>query len=210
MGHGTNRRLATVASDAPGMNALPPGSETEGDVGSIIIVIATDAPLLPHQLKRLARRASLGLARTGSTSGNGSGDIFLAFSTGNAHVDASPGPNTVKTVSNERISPLFTGYRGGDRRSDCECHGRREDNDRHRRAHRDCPAPRSAAADAEEVQPVSAFGILLILLVGFREERDVERQLSVGRLLFLLAFGPSSRSMVRCEFTQIHPPRIFS
>ncbi len=89
-------------------SAIPPGSETEGDVGSIIIVIATDAPLLPHQLKRLARRASLGLARTGSTSGNGSGDIFLAFSTGNAHVDASPGPNTVETVSNDRISSLFT------------------------------------------------------------------------------------------------------
>jgi D-aminopeptidase len=88
--------------------AVPPGSETEGDVGSIIIVIATDAPLLPHQLKRLARRASLGLARTGSTSGNGSGDIFLAFSTGNSNVDASPGPNTVETVSNDRISPLFT------------------------------------------------------------------------------------------------------
>jgi L-aminopeptidase/D-esterase-like protein len=91
-----------------GGSAVPPGSETGGDVGSIIIVIATDAPLLPHQLKRLARRASLGLARTGSTSGNGSGDIFLAFSTGNAHVDASPGPNTVQTVSNDRISPLFS------------------------------------------------------------------------------------------------------
>ena len=53
------------------------------DDGSIIIVIATDAPLLPHQLKRLARRASLGLARNGSYSGNGSGDIFIAFSTAN-------------------------------------------------------------------------------------------------------------------------------
>jgi D-aminopeptidase len=98
------KTLPSLASD-PG--AIPPGSETEGDVGSIIIVIATDAPLLPHQLKRLARRASLGLARTGSTSGNGSGDIFLAFSTGNSHVDSSPGPNTVETVSNDRISPLF-------------------------------------------------------------------------------------------------------
>jgi L-aminopeptidase/D-esterase-like protein len=91
-----------------GGSAVPPGSESGGIVGSIIIVIATDAPLLPHQLKRLARRASLGLARTGSTSGNGSGDIFLAFSTGNSHVDASPGPNTVQTVSNDRISPLFS------------------------------------------------------------------------------------------------------
>ncbi len=86
----------------------PPGSESRGDVGSIIIVVATDAPLLPHQLKRLARRAALGLARTGSTSGNGSGDIFIAFSTANPHADAEPGPNTVKVVSNERISPLFS------------------------------------------------------------------------------------------------------
>ncbi len=82
--------------------------ELEGDVGSIIIVIATDAPLLPTQLNRLARRATMGLARTGSTSGNGSGDIFIAFSTANAHADRGPGPNTIQTVSNERISPLFT------------------------------------------------------------------------------------------------------
>lgn len=88
-------------------SALPPGSETRGDVGSIIIVVATDAPLLPHQLKRIARRAALGVARTGSISGNGSGDIFLAFSTANPHADAEPGPNTIQTVSNARISPLF-------------------------------------------------------------------------------------------------------
>lgn len=83
-------------------------NEARGDTGSIIIVIATDAPLLPHQLKRLARRATMGLARTGSTSGNGSGDIFIAFSTANPGADREPGPNTVQTVSNERISPLFT------------------------------------------------------------------------------------------------------
>jgi L-aminopeptidase/D-esterase-like protein len=51
--------------------------------GSIIIVVATDAPLLPHQLTRLAKRAGMGLARTGSYAGNSSGDIFIAFSTGN-------------------------------------------------------------------------------------------------------------------------------
>ena len=85
-----------------------PGSDSQGDVGSIIIVIATDAPLLPHQLKRLARRAALGLARTGSISGNSSGDIFLAFSTANPYADAPPGPNIVHTVSNDRITPLFT------------------------------------------------------------------------------------------------------
>jgi L-aminopeptidase/D-esterase-like protein len=85
-----------------------PGSESRGDVGSIIIVIGTDAPLLPHQLKRLARRASMGLARTGSVSGNSSGDIFIAFSTANPNADVPPGPNTVKTVSNDRITPVFT------------------------------------------------------------------------------------------------------
>src|SRR5438876_6934704 len=67
---------------------VPVGKEIPGEVykeesGSIITVIATDAPLLPHQLKRLAKRASLGLARTGSISGNGSGDLFIAFSTAN-------------------------------------------------------------------------------------------------------------------------------
>lgn len=77
------------------------------DVGSIIIVIATDAPLIPTQLKRLARRATMGLARTGSISGNGSGDIFIAFSTANPGANDEPGPNTIQTVSNERIDPLF-------------------------------------------------------------------------------------------------------
>jgi D-aminopeptidase len=81
--------------------------ELKGDVGSIIIVVATDAPLLPTQLKRLARRATMGLARTGSSSGNSSGDIFIAFSTANHSANQEPGPNSVLTVSNERISPLF-------------------------------------------------------------------------------------------------------
>lgn len=78
-----------------------------GELGSIIIVIATDAPLLPHQLKRLARRATMGLARTGSTSGNGSGDIFLAFSTANPGAFQGKNVASVQMVSNEQISPLF-------------------------------------------------------------------------------------------------------
>jgi D-aminopeptidase len=98
---------ADAASPAGPRQPLP-GSEAQGDVGSIIIIIATDAPLLPHQLKRLARRAAMGLARTGSNSGNSSGDIFLAFSTANPHADKAPGPNAVETVSNQRISPLFS------------------------------------------------------------------------------------------------------
>ena len=78
------------------------------DTGSIIIIVATDAPLLPHQLKRLARRASLGLARTGSTSGNGSGDIFIAFSTANPEAANPAGIAQVKMVPNDEMNPLFS------------------------------------------------------------------------------------------------------
>ena len=94
---------------------IPIGKEIPGEVykaesGSIIIVVATDAPLLPHQLKRLARRASLGLARTGSISGNGSGDLFIAFSTANPGA-ANPDPIThsVETIPNDRMDPIFAG-----------------------------------------------------------------------------------------------------
>lgn len=81
----------------------------ERDFGSIIIVVATDAPLLPHQLKRLARRASLGLARTGATSSNYSGDLFLAFSTANPGAAASgAAERTVRMLANEALDPIFT------------------------------------------------------------------------------------------------------
>jgi D-aminopeptidase len=77
------------------------------DLGSIIIIVATDAPLLPLQTKRLARRASLGLARTGSVSGNGSGDLFIAFSTANSAFNRN-GTSNVKMLSNDLMDPLFT------------------------------------------------------------------------------------------------------
>jgi L-aminopeptidase/D-esterase-like protein len=80
---------------------------TREDVGSIIIVIATDAPLLPQQLKRLARRATMGLARTGSTSGNGSGDIFVAFSTANPGAAKTTGVQDLKMLSNDQMNPIF-------------------------------------------------------------------------------------------------------
>src|SRR5437762_2342759 len=86
-----------------------PGSIYKQETGSIIIVVATDAPLLPHQLKRLARRASLGLARTGSVSGNGSGDLFIAFSTANPHAaDTKPPIRTIETMPNDLMDSLFT------------------------------------------------------------------------------------------------------
>jgi D-aminopeptidase len=82
----------------------PPAAET----GSIIIVVATDAPLLPHQMKRIARRAALGLGRMGSVAGNGSGDLFIAFSTANAAALAGGQPMVQLTaITNDAIDPLF-------------------------------------------------------------------------------------------------------
>lgn len=92
--------------DAPPSGAAGPFDPFAGD-GSIIIVVATDAPLLSHQLERLARRASLGVARTGSISSNGSGDIFVAFSTANAGAAAGDGPAAVQMMRNSRITPIF-------------------------------------------------------------------------------------------------------
>lgn len=94
---------------APVGREIPEGAVRPAETGSIIVVIATDAPVLPHQLKRLARRASLGLGRMGSVSGDGSGDIFLAFSTANA-VPATRGqPGTVQMMNTEDLNLLFTG-----------------------------------------------------------------------------------------------------
>jgi D-aminopeptidase len=84
--------------------------EPRGPDGSIIVVVATDAPLLPHQLERLAKRPSLGLGRLGSVAGEGSGDIFIAFSTANPglrSVDPGPAPRTVQIYSNDLLTPLF-------------------------------------------------------------------------------------------------------
>src|SRR5437879_45059 len=97
------------------IGGVPIGKEIPGEVykqenGSCIAVVATDAQLLPNQLKRLARRVSLGLARTGTVSGNGSGDLFIAFSTANPNV-ANPDQvtHTVETIPNDLMDPLFTG-----------------------------------------------------------------------------------------------------
>jgi D-aminopeptidase len=75
--------------------------------GSIIVVVATDAPLMPHQLKRLVTRVSLGIGRQGGFGGNGSGDIFIAFSTANPKTWAADSSNTLRMIGNDRISPLF-------------------------------------------------------------------------------------------------------
>ncbi|MGH7948518.1 MAG: P1 family peptidase, partial [Candidatus Binataceae bacterium] len=103
---GTPRQL-TIAGVPVGRELPHPRSLADEERGSIIIVIATDAPLLPHQLKRVARRATMGLARTGATSGNGSGDIFIAFSTANAPPAAGAPVTSVHMLDNRRIDPLF-------------------------------------------------------------------------------------------------------
>jgi D-aminopeptidase len=92
---------------------VPVGREIPGpkvwddDVGSIIVVVATDAPLIPTQLKRVAKRVTLGLGRDGSYSGDGSGDIFVAFSTANLRAASSHGLRQLTMLPNDQINPVF-------------------------------------------------------------------------------------------------------
>lgn len=82
------------------------GSDSDGD-GSIIVVIATDVPLLPHQLKRVVKRAALGIGRMGGMGEDSSGDIFIAFSTANPGADAGNRVVDVRAIPNETINPVF-------------------------------------------------------------------------------------------------------
>ncbi len=109
--YGTRKSLTIsgmrVGNDFPDL--MPEGAifnDTQ-DRGSIIVVVATDAPLLPHQLKRIAKRVPMGLARLGSYSGNDSGDIFLAFSTANPGVAIRNTSKTVRMLAIEQMSPFF-------------------------------------------------------------------------------------------------------
>lgn len=102
------RALLSIAGVPVGKEI--PGTVYGEDTGSCIAVVATDAPLLSNQLKRLARRVSLGLARTGAISGNGSGDLFVAFSTANKNVWAPDQvTHNVQTIPNDLMDPVFTG-----------------------------------------------------------------------------------------------------
>jgi L-aminopeptidase/D-esterase-like protein len=85
----------------------PRGGDREREHGSIIAVIATDAPLLPHQLRRVARRAALGIGRMGGIAGAGSGDLFLAFSTAQTKAADSLGVTSVPMLEDERIDPVY-------------------------------------------------------------------------------------------------------
>jgi L-aminopeptidase/D-esterase-like protein len=92
-----------IPDDLPGAY---PDAPAQAETGSIIVVVATDAPLLPHQLKRIARRVTMGLARTGSVAGNSSGDIFIAFSTANSSATEEPVAQ-LQMLGNNAITPLF-------------------------------------------------------------------------------------------------------
>ena len=96
-----------TCGDNPHPDAAPPGgADTEG-LGSIIIVVATDAPLLPHQLERVIKRAALGISRAGAIAHNGSGDIFIAFSTGNSGLAEGAEPVPLRMLPNDRLNALF-------------------------------------------------------------------------------------------------------
>ena len=108
-GRRENLRIAGIPVgreiEAPEPYAFIPSDVAER--GSIIVVVATDAPLLPHQLKRIAHRVTLGLGRMGSLSGNGSGDIFIAFSTANPAAAGNEGEHAVNMLANDALDPLF-------------------------------------------------------------------------------------------------------
>lgn len=98
---------AAAAPNRSGRSCAAGGGAGGEDLGSIIVVIATDAPLLPHQLTRVARRASLGVGRMGGIGGNSSGDIFIAFSTANAGAAADSGLARATFVPNDAVNPVF-------------------------------------------------------------------------------------------------------
>lgn len=101
------RRDQLRIAGVPVGKEIPDHTVYESDTGSVIVVVATDAPLIPTQLKRVARRVSLGLARNGSYSGDGSGDIFIAFSTANSGEHAAEGPHSITLLPNDSLDPIF-------------------------------------------------------------------------------------------------------
>src|SRR5216684_3275178 len=100
------RRELRIAG-VPVGREIPDHTVRNEDIGSIIIVVATDAPLIPTQLKRVARRVSLGLGRDGSFAGDGSGDIFIAFSTANPGAAGAKGVHQLTMLPNQRLNPIF-------------------------------------------------------------------------------------------------------
>jgi D-aminopeptidase len=111
--HGT-RKLFTVGGIPVGREITDLMPEVRIDTagretGSIVVIVATDAPLLPHQLKRLCRRVPMGIGLVGGRGGNESGDIFLAFSTANQGAFTRQGSSDVTSLANDEMTPLFEG-----------------------------------------------------------------------------------------------------
>ena len=109
--YGTRENLRVagipVGREIPGEDPYAFVPSELAERGSIIVVVATDAPLLPHQLKRVARRVALGLGRNGSIAGNGSGDIFIAFSTANPQASNDKRVTELQMVPNDSLDPIF-------------------------------------------------------------------------------------------------------
>jgi len=101
------RRSQLRIAGVPVGKEIPDHTVWNDDVGSIIVVVATDAPLIPTQLKRLAKRVSLGLGRDGSYSGDGSGEIFIAFSTANPGAAGPKALHQLTMLPNDQIDPIF-------------------------------------------------------------------------------------------------------
>jgi D-aminopeptidase len=101
--HGRRRRLRVNGTPIPSTTLL----QGEEGGGSIIAIVATDAPLLPHQCRRLAQRAGLAVGRMGGLGENSSGDIFFAFATGNRKLGGRKTPIELRMLPNERTDPLF-------------------------------------------------------------------------------------------------------
>jgi L-aminopeptidase/D-esterase-like protein len=100
-------RIAGVPVGREITDLMPQRAKREDGQGSIIVVVATDAPLLPHQLKRLVKRVSLGIGVMGGRGENSSGDIFVAFSSANSEASKATGTAQITMLPNERINPLF-------------------------------------------------------------------------------------------------------
>jgi D-aminopeptidase len=109
--HGRRSRLAidgVPVGRELGPDRIPlPGAASPEGAGSIIVVVATDAPLLPHQCERVAQRAALGVARCGGAGENSSGDLMLCFATGNRGLGATEGRVAVELLPNDVLDPLF-------------------------------------------------------------------------------------------------------
>ena len=133
--------------------ALPPqAKEDAGGRGSIIAIVATDAPLLPHQLRRIALRIGLGVGRTGGTAGNGSGDIFLAFSTANKGAAARGGLKGAVDAVQRRHRSAVRRDRRGDRGSHHQRARRRPHHDRHQRQYPARYPARSSARHPSQIR----------------------------------------------------------